>query len=69
MPVPDGTTIRLFIDEDPITCETTEVHEFERTLDMKRGTLERSIVYQLSEGRISAFTARDSVRVGASVPG
>jgi len=51
MPVPDGTTIRLFIDEDPITCQTTEVHEFERTLDMERGTLERSVVYQLSDGR------------------
>ena len=51
MPVPDGTTIRLFIDEDPITCQTTEVHEFERTLDMERGTLERAVVYQLSDGR------------------
>jgi len=51
VPVPDGTTIRLFVDEDPITCQTSEVHEFERTLDMRHGTLERSVVYQLPDGR------------------
>ena len=51
LPVPDGTTIRLSIDEDPITGQTSEVHAFERTLDMKRGVLERSVVYQLSDGR------------------
>jgi alpha,alpha-trehalose phosphorylase len=51
VPVPDGTTIRLSIDEDPINCQTSEVHEFERTLDMRRGVLERSVVYQLSDGR------------------
>nr|BFE76171.1 hypothetical protein GCM10020092_094720 [Actinoplanes digitatis] len=51
LPVPDGTTIRLLVDDDPVTCETTEVHEFERTLDMRRGVLERSVVYQLVDGQ------------------
>jgi alpha,alpha-trehalose phosphorylase len=51
VPVPDGTTIRLFADDEPITCETTEVREFERTLDMHRGVLDRSIEYQLADGR------------------
>ena len=51
VPVPDGTTIRLLVDESPITCETTEVREFERALDMRRGALERSVVYQLADGR------------------
>jgi alpha,alpha-trehalose phosphorylase len=50
-PVPDGTTIRLLVDEEPVTCKTTEVREFERALDMKRGAVERSIVYQLADGR------------------
>jgi alpha,alpha-trehalose phosphorylase len=49
--VPDGTTIRLFADEDPVSCESTEVVEFERSLDMQRGSLERSVVYQLPDGR------------------
>jgi len=51
VPVPDGTTIRLLVDEYPITCETTEVREFERALDMQRGVLDRSVTYQLSDGR------------------
>ncbi|HWS94139.1 MAG TPA: hypothetical protein VN306_17110, partial [Mycobacterium sp.] len=50
-PVPDGTTIRVLVDEHPLTCVTTEVEEFERTLDMQRGVVERSLVYQLSDGR------------------
>ena len=51
VPVPDGTTIRLLVDEDPVTCETTEVRAFERTLDMQRGAVDRSVVYQLADGR------------------
>jgi alpha,alpha-trehalose phosphorylase len=51
VPVPDGTTIRLFVDEHPLTCERTEVREFERALDMRRGVLDRSVVYQLADGR------------------
>jgi alpha,alpha-trehalose phosphorylase len=50
-PVPDGTTIRLFVDEDPISCATTEVREFERALDMGRGVLDRVVLYQLRDGR------------------
>jgi alpha,alpha-trehalose phosphorylase len=50
-PVPDGTSIRLLVDEDPVSCVTTEVREFERTLDMRRDVLDRSVVYQLRGGR------------------
>ncbi|MDG6106308.1 HAD-IA family hydrolase [Dactylosporangium aurantiacum] len=49
--VPDGTTIRLFVDDDPVTCETTEVRQFDRALDMRRGVLDRSVVHQLPDGR------------------
>src|SRR4029450_11058738 len=51
VPVPDGTTIRLFVDEDPVTCENTEVRDFERALDMRRGVRDASVVYQLADGR------------------
>ena len=51
VPVPDGTMIRLFIDEAPVTCKTTEVREFERALDMRSGVLGRSVVFQLADGR------------------
>jgi alpha,alpha-trehalose phosphorylase len=51
LPVPDGTSIRLFVDEDPVDCTSTEVVEFERSLDMQRGALDRSVIYQLHDGR------------------
>ncbi|MBO0692297.1 MAG: beta-phosphoglucomutase family hydrolase [Acidimicrobiaceae bacterium] len=51
VPVPDGTTIRLLVDEDPISCERTEVREFERSLDMRGATLDRTVVYQMADGR------------------
>lgn len=51
LPVPDGTVMRLLVDEDPVTCETTEVDSFERTLDMRRGAVTRTVVYRLRDGR------------------
>jgi alpha,alpha-trehalose phosphorylase len=51
VPVPDGTSVRLFVDDDPVTCENTEVLEFERALDMQRAALDRSVVYQFPDGR------------------
>lgn len=51
LPVPDGTSMRLFVDEDPVNPTTTEVLEFERALDMQRGALDRSVIYQLHDGR------------------
>ena len=51
LPVPDGTSIRLFVDEDPVDATGTEVLEFERALDMQRGALDRSVIYQLHDGR------------------
>lgn len=48
---PDGTRIRLFVDDDPLDCENVEVVEYERALDMSTATLERSVIYQLPGGR------------------
>jgi alpha,alpha-trehalose phosphorylase len=51
LPVPDGTSIRLLVDDDPVSCVNTEVQEFERSLDMEHGHLDRVVVYQLADGR------------------
>lgn len=51
LPVPDGTTVRLLVDDDPVSCARTEVRSFERALDMRRGTVERTVEYQLGDGR------------------
>jgi len=55
-PVPDGTTIRLLVDDTPVTSQTAEIEQFERVLDMRRGVLERTVVYRLRDGR--RFRAR-----------
>ena len=51
VPVPDGTIVRLLVDDDPITAETTEVASSSAHWTCGRGTLERAVVYQLSDGR------------------
>ena len=51
VPVPDGTAVRLLVDEEPVSCERTEVREFERALDMRGATLDRSVVFQMADGR------------------
>lgn len=51
LPVPDGTAVRLLVDEEPVTCANTEVRHFERVLDMRRAALVRTVVLQLSDGR------------------
>ena len=50
VPVPDGTIVRLLVDEDPVSMATTEVRQYERTLNMAHGTLSRSVTYQLPGG-------------------
>lgn len=50
VPVPDGTSIRLLVDEEPVNTATAEVREYERTLNLADGTLNRSVTYQLPGG-------------------
>ena len=69
LPVPDGTTIRLLVDEDPITCETTEVRSFLRSLDMQKAALDRAIEYQLADGRTVAGRDEEVRVAGAAAHG
>jgi alpha,alpha-trehalose phosphorylase len=59
VPVPDGTSIQLLVDEDPVNMATTEVREYERALNMADGTLSRRVTYQLQRGlRIKIDSSR-----------
>ena len=49
--VPDGTRIRLFVDDEPLECVHTEVLEFERVLDMENAALERRVVFRAPGGK------------------
>lgn len=51
LPVPDGTVVRLLVDDEPVTCVTHEVTQFERVLDMRRAALARTVTYRLPDGR------------------
>ncbi|MGH2689766.1 MAG: glycoside hydrolase family 65 protein, partial [Actinomycetota bacterium] len=49
--VPDGTIVRLYVDGEPLACDRTETLQFERALDMRQGVLDRTVVWQLGDGR------------------
>jgi len=51
VPVPDGTVVRILVDDDPVTCVSHEVTELERVLDMRRVALQRTVTFRLSDGR------------------
>ncbi len=59
VPVPDGTTVRILVDEDPVNMATTEVREYERTLNMAHATSSRAVAFQLPGGpRIRIASSR-----------
>ena len=47
---PDGSIIRLFIDDEPFTPLTAEILSYRRTLDMKQGTVRREIEWATPAG-------------------
>ena len=49
--VPDAKIIRLHVDDEPFYLPTANVLSYERTLDMKNGTLERAIVWETPAGK------------------
>jgi alpha,alpha-trehalose phosphorylase len=56
--VPDGMIVRVFVDDEPLSCDHCECFEFERALDMARGTLDRTVVWRMVDGR--RFRVRSS---------
>jgi alpha,alpha-trehalose phosphorylase len=49
--VPDGAIVKIAVDDDRIDCSSTEIDHFERALDLRRGTLDRTVVWRLADGR------------------
>jgi alpha,alpha-trehalose phosphorylase len=49
--VTDGKVIRLFIDDEPFFLPTANLLLFERTLDMRAGTLDREILWETPAGK------------------
>jgi alpha,alpha-trehalose phosphorylase len=49
--VPDGKTIRLYLDDEPLDLSGARILRYERALDMRAGTLDREILWETPAGR------------------
>ena len=48
---PDGTIIRLYLDDEPLDVSGARILRYERALDMRAGTLDREILWETPAGR------------------
>ncbi|MDQ0642438.1 glycoside hydrolase family 65 protein [Microbacterium murale] len=48
---PDAKIMRVYVDDEPISFEESEVRDYTRSLDMRTGVLERSFVWETPSGK------------------
>ena len=48
---PDGTLIRLYVDDEPFDIARATLVSYERTLDMRTGILERDVIWEKGSGK------------------
>ena len=56
--LPDAKVIRLYVDDEPFHLPTATLEGFERALDMRAGTLDRTLIWAHSSGQRVAITSR-----------
>lgn len=56
--VPDGTLIRLLIEDEPLDVHRGSLKSHERTLDLRTGILERRLLWESIAGRSVRVTSR-----------
>lgn len=49
--VPDAKIIRLYVDDEPFELASADVLHYQRVLDFRAGTLDRTVLYQTPAGR------------------
>ena len=49
---PDGSVIRLYVDEEPLVLTESKVLAYERVLDMRAGVLQRSVRFRTARGAV-----------------
>jgi alpha,alpha-trehalose phosphorylase len=49
--VPDATTFRLYVDDEPLFVATARMRAYARVLDMRAGTLTRELVWETAAGK------------------
>jgi alpha,alpha-trehalose phosphorylase len=50
--VPDSKIIRLYVDDELLDLSKARLLSYERALDMRRGVLEREIVWEKHSGKV-----------------
>ncbi len=56
--VPDAKRIRLYVDDEPFYLPTANLLGFERSLDMKQGTLDRKVEWEMPSGKQISVVSR-----------
>jgi alpha,alpha-trehalose phosphorylase len=56
--VPDGTLLKLYVDDEPFELETAQILSFERALDMRAGFLDREVVFETFDRKRIAVRSR-----------
>jgi alpha,alpha-trehalose phosphorylase len=49
---PDGSVMRLYVDEEPLVLSESKVLDYERVLDMRSGMLERRVKFRTARGAV-----------------
>ncbi len=49
---PDGSVIRLYVDEEPLVLADSKVLAYERVLDMRSGTVARDVTFRSARGAV-----------------
>jgi alpha,alpha-trehalose phosphorylase len=49
--VPDATILQLYVDDEPLFLPTARLTHYERTLDMRGGTMVRAVVWSTAAGK------------------
>ena len=55
---PDGSVIRLYVDEEPLVLSESKLLSYERVLDMRAGVLERSVRFRTARGAVVALKSQ-----------
>ncbi|HEV2786778.1 MAG TPA: family 65 glycosyl hydrolase, partial [Solirubrobacteraceae bacterium] len=55
---PDGSVIRLYVDEEPLVLAESKILSYERVLDMRAGILERSVRFRTARGAVVDLRSR-----------
>jgi alpha,alpha-trehalose phosphorylase len=56
--LPDAKIIRLYVDDEPFFLPTATLERYERVLDMRAGTLDRTLVWAHSSGQRVSIRSR-----------